>query len=101
MPFTEVTRRKPPRPRLLCALGGPILAELTRIGLVQEVRAFGWRVFDLADPPRRGGRWKAKWQRGTAFVYGRKRKIGGKEIVWNVPGRVNRIDVVRWTGGGP
>ena len=25
------------------------MAEMTRIGLVQEVRGFGWRVFDLAD----------------------------------------------------
>ena len=25
------------------------------------------------EPPRRGGMWKAKWQVGTAFVYGRQR----------------------------
>jgi DDE superfamily endonuclease len=39
-------------------------------------------------PPRRGGRWKAKWQDGTAFVYGRQRKIRWKEIVclWRVLG---------------
>ena len=33
------------------------------------------------EPPRRGGRWKAKWQVGTAFVYGRQRTIRWKEIV--------------------
>ena len=40
------------------------------------------------EPPRRGGRWKAKWQVGTAFVYGRQRKIRWKEIVclWRVLG---------------
>ena len=40
------------------------------------------------EPPRRGGRWKAKWQVGTAFVYGRKREIRWKEVVclWRVLG---------------
>ena len=40
------------------------------------------------EPPRRGGRWKAKWQVGTAFVYGRQRTIRWKEIVclWRVLG---------------
>ena len=40
------------------------------------------------EPPRRGGRWKAKWQVGTAFVYGRKREIRWKEIIclWRVLG---------------
>jgi hypothetical protein len=39
-------------------------------------------------PPRQGGRWKAKWQVGTAFVYGRQRTIRWKEIVclWRVLG---------------
>ena len=39
-------------------------------------------------PPRQGGRWKAKWQLGTAFVYGRRRTIRWKEIVclWHVLG---------------
>jgi hypothetical protein len=39
-------------------------------------------------PPRQGGRWKAKWQLGTAFVYGRQRTIRWKEIVclWRVLG---------------
>jgi len=40
------------------------------------------------EPPRRGGRWKAKWQVGTAFVYGRQREIRWKEIIclWRVLG---------------
>ena len=47
------------------------------------------------DPPRRGGMWKAKWQVGTAFVYGRQRTIRWKEIIclwrvlgWEVPAKV-------------
>ena len=49
------------------------------------------------EPPRRGGRWKAKWQVGTAFVYGRKRTIRWKEIIclwrvlgWEVPVKGDR-----------
>src|SRR5208283_282621 len=40
------------------------------------------------EPPRWGGRWKAKWQLGTAFVYGRQRAIRWKEVVclWRVLG---------------
>ena len=40
------------------------------------------------EPPRRGGRWKAQWQLGTAFVYGRQREIRWKEIIclWRVLG---------------
>ena len=34
------------------------------------------------EPPRRGGMWNAKWQVGTAFVYGRQREIRWKEIIW-------------------
>ncbi len=39
------------------------------------------------EPPRRGGLWKAEWQVGTAFVYGRQRQIRWKEIIclWGVP----------------
>ena len=33
------------------------------------------------EPPRRGGMWNAKWQVGTAFVYGRQREIRWKEII--------------------
>src|SRR5208283_207814 len=40
------------------------------------------------EPPRRGDMWKAKWQVGTAFVYGRQRTIRWKEIIclWRVLG---------------
>ena len=40
------------------------------------------------EPPRRGGMWNAKWQVGTAFVYGRQREIRWKEIIclWRVLG---------------
>ena len=39
-------------------------------------------------PPRRGGYWKAGWQDGTAFVYGRQRTVRWKEVVclWRVLG---------------
>jgi hypothetical protein len=39
-------------------------------------------------PPRQGGRWTRHWHEGTAFVYGRQRKIRWKEIVcvWRVSG---------------
>ncbi len=40
------------------------------------------------EPPHRGGMWNAKWQVGTAFVYGRQREIRWKEIIclWRVLG---------------
>jgi hypothetical protein len=40
------------------------------------------------EPPHRAGGWKAKWQLGTAFVYGRQRMIRWKEVVclWHVLG---------------
>jgi hypothetical protein len=39
-------------------------------------------------PPRRGGWWTRHWHQGTAFVYGRQRKVRYKEIVcvWRVSG---------------
>jgi DDE superfamily endonuclease len=39
-------------------------------------------------PPRQGGRWTGPWHEGTAFVYGRQRKVRWKEIVcvWRVSG---------------
>lgn len=39
-------------------------------------------------PPRRGGWWTRHWQEGTAFIYGRQRKVRWKEIVcrWRVVG---------------
>jgi hypothetical protein len=40
------------------------------------------------DPPRRGGRWERGWRTGTAFIYGRQRKVRWKEVVclWRVLG---------------
>jgi hypothetical protein len=39
-------------------------------------------------PPRQGGWWARHWHQGTAFVYGRQRKVRYKEIVcvWRVSG---------------
>jgi hypothetical protein len=39
-------------------------------------------------PPRQGGWWTRRWHEGTAFVYGRQRKVRWKEIVcvWRVSG---------------
>ena len=39
-------------------------------------------------PPRRGGRWTRWWQRGHAFLYGRRREVLWKEVVcrWRVSG---------------
>ena len=46
------------------------------------------QVGSATGPAAPGGRWKAKWQVGTAFVYGRQRTIRWKEIVclWRVLG---------------
>jgi hypothetical protein len=40
------------------------------------------------DPPRRGGRWERGWRTGSAFIYGRQRKVRWKEVVclWRVLG---------------
>lgn len=39
-------------------------------------------------PPRQGGRWTRWWQRGHAFLYGRRREVLWKEVVcrWRVSG---------------
>ena len=39
-------------------------------------------------PPRQGGRWTRHWHEGTAFIYGRRRKVRWKEVVclWRVSG---------------
>jgi hypothetical protein len=39
-------------------------------------------------PPRQGGRWAGPWQEGTAWIYGRWRKVRWKEVVclWRVAG---------------
>ncbi len=40
------------------------------------------------SPPRQGGRWPAEWSSGSAFVYGRQREVGYKEVLclWRVMG---------------
>lgn len=47
-------------------------------------------------PPRRGGQWKAPWQTGEAFIYGRQRKVRWKEIIclWKVLGHDVRVKAV-------
>jgi hypothetical protein len=39
-------------------------------------------------PPRQGGWWTKHWHEGTAFIYGRQRKVRWKEVVcvWRVSG---------------
>ena len=40
------------------------------------------------SPPRQGGRWVGPWQKGQAFLYGRRRTVEWKEVVgqWHVAG---------------
>jgi len=47
-------------------------------------------------PPRQGGRWAGPWQVGTAFIYGRTRKVRWKEMVclWRVLGHEVSVKVV-------
>jgi DDE superfamily endonuclease len=88
------------RPLILPEDGGPRVDFLTRLrrdaqlfALPPEQRPEGKRGpkpkwGQRLEPPRRGGKWKAKWQIGIAFVYGRKRRIRWKEVVclWHVLG---------------
>jgi hypothetical protein len=39
-------------------------------------------------PPRQGGRWRAAWRTGTAWIYGRRRQVRWKELLcqWRVTG---------------
>src|SRR5580704_14309116 len=88
------------RPMVLPEAGAPRIEFLTRLrrdarlfALPAQERPAGKRgpkpKWGLRlEPPRRGGLWKAKWQVGTAFVYGRQRTIRWKEIVclWRVLG---------------
>jgi hypothetical protein len=39
-------------------------------------------------PPRQGGRWPGAWQKGEAYIYGRRRQVRWKEVVclWRVLG---------------
>jgi len=47
-------------------------------------------------PPRQGGRWTRLWHEGTAFIYGRQRKVRWKEIVcvWRVSGHEVAVKAV-------
>jgi DDE superfamily endonuclease len=47
-------------------------------------------------PPRQGGRWAGPWQVGSAFIYGRTRKVCWKEVVclWRVLGHDVPVKVV-------
>jgi DDE superfamily endonuclease len=47
-------------------------------------------------PPRQGGRWSVPWQEGTAFLYGRRRKVRWKEMecLWRVSGHDVPVKVV-------
>src|SRR5439155_1661142 len=47
-------------------------------------------------PPRQGGRWTRLWHEGTAFIYGRQRKVRRKEVVcvWRVLGHDGPVKVV-------
>lgn len=47
-------------------------------------------------PPRQGGRWTRSWHEGTAFGYGRRRKVGWKEIIcaWRVSGHAVPVKAV-------
>jgi hypothetical protein len=47
-------------------------------------------------PPRQGGRWTRWWQKGTAFLYGRRREVLWKEVVclWRVSGHQVRVKAV-------
>ena len=53
-------------------------------------------------PPRRGGRWAGQWQVGTAFIYGRRRKVRWKEVVclWRVLGQEVPVKAVVAAGRG-
>jgi DDE superfamily endonuclease len=47
-------------------------------------------------PPRQGGRWAGAWQVGSAFIYGRTRKVRWKEVVclWRVLGHDVKVKAV-------
>jgi hypothetical protein len=47
-------------------------------------------------PPRQGGRWAGPWQVGSAFIYGRTRKVRWKEVVclWRVLGHDVKVKAV-------
>ena len=47
-------------------------------------------------PPRQGGRWTLSWQKGEAFLYGRRREVLWKEVVclWRVSGHEVEVKAV-------
>jgi len=47
-------------------------------------------------PPRQGGRWTRSWQKGEAFLYGRRREVLWKEVVclWRVSGHQVKVKAV-------
>lgn len=47
-------------------------------------------------PPRQGGRWARSWQKGDAFLYGRRREVLWKEVVclWRVSGHQVTVKAV-------
>ena len=47
-------------------------------------------------PPRQGGRWAGPWHVGSAFIYGRTRKVRWKEVVclWRVLGHDVQVKAV-------
>jgi hypothetical protein len=47
-------------------------------------------------PPRQGGRWRGPWHVGSAFIYGRTRKVRWKEVVclWRVLGHDVKVKAV-------
>jgi hypothetical protein len=91
------------RPLVLPEDGSPRIEFLTR--LRHDARLFalppeGCRANQKwgrrLPPPRQGGRWTRHWHEGTAFVYGRRRKVRWKEIVclWWVSGHEVRVKAV-------
>ena len=88
------------RPLVLPEGGAPRIDVLTRLrrdarlfALPPEQRPAGKRGPKpkwgrRLPPPRRGGFWERGWRTGSAFIYGRQRKVRWKEVVclWRVLG---------------
>jgi hypothetical protein len=47
-------------------------------------------------PPRQGGWWPGQWHEGTAFIYGRQRKVRWKEVLcqWRVCGHETPVKAI-------